>query len=386
MCGRLNKSLYDTRDAAQNWEHAHMEFLESVGFKRGVVSPCIFYNKAREIRVVVHGDDFTVLGNTVELDWFRQQISTRFEVKFRGRLGPGRQDDKSIRVLNRVITWTNSGLLYEADQRHAELIVQQLRLSHHSKPVSTPSVKLASEDDRELSGEDATIYRALAARANYLSQDRADIGFAVKELCRYMSKPRQSDWDRMKRFRIYLIDKTRVVSKFQYQEAPNSLRVVVDTDHAGCLETRKSTSGGLVMLGEHCIKTLSLNQQVIAISSGEAEYYGMVKGASNALGISAMLKDAGLDFGIELETDASAATGIASRRGLGRVRHIELAYLWLQDQVARNKISIRKIRGEGNFSDSLTKHSSPDRIAQTVRFTNQEFVNGRREIMPNTSA
>ena len=112
----------------------------------------------------------------------------------------------------------------------------------------------------------------------------------------------------------------------------------------------------------------------------------MGKGASNALGISAMLKDASLDFGIELETEASAAKGIASRRGLGKVRHIELAYLWLQDQVARNKRSIRKIRGGDNFSDSLTKHSSPDRIAQTMRFTNQEFVNSRHEIMPSIFA
>ena len=100
----------------------------------------------------------------------------------------------------------------------------------------------------------------------------------------------------------------------------------------------------------------------------------MVKGASNALGISAMLKDAGLNIGIELETDSSAAKGIASRRGLGKVRHIELAHLWLQGQVARHKVGIRKIRGEEHFSDSLTKHASPDRIAQTMRFTNQTSV------------
>ena len=61
MCGKLLKALCGTRDAAQNWEHAYIEFIESVGFRSGLSTPCIFHHAARDIRVVVHGDDFTVL-------------------------------------------------------------------------------------------------------------------------------------------------------------------------------------------------------------------------------------------------------------------------------------------------------------------------------------
>ena len=139
------------------------------------------------------------------------------------------------------------------------------------------------------------------------------------------------------------------------------------------------------MFGTHCIKTWSTNQQVVATSSGEAEYYGMVKGASNGLGVQGMLRDSGVILGITLCTDSSAAKGIASRRGLGKVRHIELAELWLQDQVARGKIKIEKIRGEDNFSDSLTKHSNPERISQTLRNTYQRLVRGRHAIMPTVA-
>ena len=139
------------------------------------------------------------------------------------------------------------------------------------------------------------------------------------------------------------------------------------------------------MLGTHCIKTWSTNQQVVATSSGEAEYYGMVKGASNGLGVQGMLRDSGITLGITLCTDSSAAKGIASRRGLGKVRHIELAELWLQDQVARGKIKIEKIRGDDNFSDSLTKHSNPERISQTLRNTYQRLVRGRHAIMPTVA-
>ena len=58
-CGRLNYSLYGTRDAATNWEAHYTRLLLEAGFVQGLASPCIFYNKVRDIRVVVHGDDFT---------------------------------------------------------------------------------------------------------------------------------------------------------------------------------------------------------------------------------------------------------------------------------------------------------------------------------------
>ena len=136
------------------------------------------------------------------------------------------------------------------------------------------------------------------------------------------------------------------------------------------------------MHGCHGSKTWSATQQVIALSSGEAEYYGMVKGAANAMGVSGGFQDMGIRHTIVLYTDSSAAKGISSRRGLGKVRHIELNELWLQDQVARGRIAVRKIRGEDNFSDSLTKHSNPERIRQTMNGTLQKVARGRHEIMP----
>ena len=86
----------------------------------------MFYHKERGIRVVIHGDDFTVLGQEVGLDWLRERIREQFEVKFRARLGPEDKDDKSVRLLNRVTEWTVEGIRYEADQRHGELIVKDM--------------------------------------------------------------------------------------------------------------------------------------------------------------------------------------------------------------------------------------------------------------------
>ena len=101
-------------------------------------------------------------------------------------------------------------------------------LERDSKCVATPSLHMTSLDESPLKPAECTVYRAQVARANYLAQDRADIGFAVKELCRHMSQPRQCDWAQMKRLGRYLVDKTRVIVSFAYQSRPEHLSVWTD--------------------------------------------------------------------------------------------------------------------------------------------------------------
>ena len=102
-----------------------------------------------------------------------------------------------------------------------------------------------AKDDHELSPEVATEFRGLAARANYLSLDRVDIQFATKEICRDMASPKASSLSKMKRLARYLLGAPRQTIMFQpcLEEFPEML-VYSDSDWAGCLRTRKSTSGG----------------------------------------------------------------------------------------------------------------------------------------------
>ncbi len=87
------------------------------------------------------------------------------------------------------------------------------------------------------------------------------------------------------------------------------------------------------MLGNHLVKSWASNQNVVALSSGEAEYYAIVKGGTQSIGAQSILRDIGVYVGVNICTDASAAKGIASRRGLGKVRHIDVSQLWIQDKV-----------------------------------------------------
>lgn len=170
----------------------------------------MFYHQAHNLRVTVHGDDFTVLGFEEGLDWFRRMLSNRYEVKFRGRIGPDREDEHRIRALNMIIEWEPQGIYYEADPRHADIIVSALELNSANSVVTPGEKKNEPKDDTPLESSQATAYRAIVARGLYLSQDRSDIGYAVKELSRRMPDPTKGDWEGLKRLGRYLADNTQV--------------------------------------------------------------------------------------------------------------------------------------------------------------------------------
>ena len=120
----------------------------------------------------------------------------------------------------------------------------------------------------------------------------------------------------------------------------------------------------------------------MSLSSGEAEYYGIVKGSSIGLGLRSMMGDFGVEVAIKVNTDASAAKGMANRRGLGKVRHIAVNQLWIQDRIARGDLTIEKVNGKENISDILTKHVNAEDIRVHLHKTGQTIVQGRHSIAP----
>ena len=133
------------------------------------------------------------------------------------------------------------------------------------------------------------------------------------------------------------------------------MRICVDTDVAGDIETRRSTSGGMIFCGSHPLKHWSSTQRTIALSSAEAELGGMVRGAAQGLGCQSLAADLGLTTPLTILSDASAAIGICRRRGLGKVRHICVSELWVQERLKSQVFRLEKTEGSLNPADMLTK-------------------------------
>ena len=233
-----------------------------------------------------------------------------------------------------------------------------------------------------LDEEASTMFRAVAARFLYLSMDRPECAFASKELCRQFATPTRKGVEALKRAVRFLVGMPRLVYCFDYQPHVLSLRAYVDTDFGGCHVTRRSTSGGVAMRGNHCIKHWSTTQSTVALSSGEAELGGICRGASIGLGLQALANDLGISLDLEVLTDATAAIGICRRRGLGKIRHLATADLWVQDRVRRGDFKLTKIPGSENPADMLTKHVARDVMMRHMERVGVMAESGRAKSAP----
>ena len=91
------------------------------------------------------------------------------------------------------------------------------------------------------------------------------------------------------------------------------------------------------------IRTWSSTQPLVALSSGEAEFYGLVKAAGAGSGHQSIMLDFGLKTPVRVWTDSRAAIGISTRSGLGNLRHLETHTLWVQEKVRTGAIEVRKV-------------------------------------------
>ena len=285
-------------------------------------------------------------------------------------------------VLNRTVRWVSNPqrIEYEADPRRAEIAIAALELQA-GKGVSSPAVKLTADElergEAVLSRDKAKLYRSVAMRLQYLAQDRPDIQFPCKQRARFMAQPAERDWTALKRIARYLVSHPRLVWRFPLQRRPTTAVAFADSDHGGCLLTCKSTTGVALMLGNHCIRTNSNTQADLSLSSGEAEFYGAIKGSSVGLGAVAMMADLGSPVKLELRMDSTAGKAISERRGLGRTRHIATRYLWVQQRVAAGDFSVVKWPGPDNPADLGTKVLPWATIAAHLARLNCCVISGR---------
>ena len=134
--------------------------------------------------------------------------------------------------------------------------------------------------------------------------------------------------------------------------------------------------------GKHYIKSWSRQQNLVSLSSAEAELYGLVKASSEGLGCKAMAGDFGTTCAAKIYADASAALGIVHRKGLGKVRHIDTNTLWVQQAACAKRIEYLKVHGLVNPADALTKHLPEAMRNGHFQRINMQFLDGRAEAAP----
>ena len=379
-CGRLRRWLYGMRPAAQGWQNEYSKKLVGEGFVIGRASKVVFYHESWGVRGVVHGDDFTFVGEKAELIKVKQLMQKWYDVKVRGLMGEDPGDDHEMTLLNRELTWGRDRVTYEADPRHVEKILEALGIEEGSNTVVSPIIREPKDDmddgdgDNDLDPDESTLFRSVGARCNYLAQDRHDIAYAVKCICQDMSAPKVRSMRKLKRLARYLLGVPKLTIRFEQIEEAKFIDVYTDSDWAGDRTTRKSTSGGILCVGGGVLKSWSKSQSVIAKSSGEAEFCALNRGLVEALGLRSIAKDMGYDFNIRVHVDSSAAKAMVSRTGLGKTRHIQVENVWSQDVMRERFVSVKKIAGVINHADICTKPMSIAEIRRLAKIVNVDVI------------
>ena len=385
-CGKLRLSMYGTRDAAQNWEYCYQEAFKELGFKPGHTSVCHLHHQKRGLKAVVHGDDFTITGSEEELENLGEKLKKKFEIKLQ-IMGPGPRRVKEQLILNRVVRWTDEGLEYEADPRHAEIAIREVQPKRgYITPIDKArNMALTQKTGRTMNAKDAAQYRGLAARLNYLALDRPDIAFACKEASRVMAGPEDQDWERLERLAGYLKTYPRLVYKYAWQKT-GPLNAATDSDWAGCIATRKSTSGGYVTRGGHLIKAWAKTQPIIALSTAEAELMACEKGSTELMGMGSTAEDFGAKEEMMLKVDATACHAIVSRTGVGRVRHLDVRRLWIQEKAQKGIIRYMRVSRIGHVVDSFTKAATNPEMEAALKKLNLSRPRGRPATAPQLNS
>ena len=234
----------------------------------------------------------------------------------------------------------------------------------------------------EVNSKEATAFRALAARCKYLAQDRADIAYSAKELCRDFAVPNKRSYEKLKRLVRYLGGQPRLVHHYPFQEEQVGINVYVDTDFAGCKATRGSTSGGVAMHGTHTIKHWSKTKTTVCLSSAEAELRGIGDGLAQAIGLQSIAADLGFSWRIDIHMDATAAIGIARRRGMGRIKHLDVTDLWIQEKFNSKLAFLHNVLGADNPADVLAKHTDKAILQKDLKTMNLLVMSGRSTVAP----
>ena len=373
MCGKLNFWLYGFRPAASAWEDHYSEKLEHAGFVRGQACAVLFYHEERDLSLAVHGDDFTFCGIDEELRWVIKQMQEWYEIKVRAILGPDEEDDKEVVILGRTVQWCSWGISWEADKKHRKLLMEKFGYDEKTKPLTSNGDTELHQDDEEeqqlVTKSEATEFRGAVARVNFLSQDSPELMYPSKELSTEMANPVNGAWKRLKRNARFVKARKSVIWDYPWQDECKEVHVYADSDWGGRRGSRKSTSGGLVMIGKHCVKTWSTSQGAVALSSAEAEFYAMIEAVIRAKGVSHVMIELGFDVQQELQlyTDSSAAKSFVSRKGLGKMKHLEIRDLWLQREVTLGKVIVNKVDGKKNPADLMTKYLRKEEIEERLQ-------------------
>ena len=287
--------------------------------------------------------------------------------------------------LGRTIGWSPQGFEWESNRKHVEDIIKLCGLKLESKGAPTPitkaTVKGRRDIDDTLNDTDAQTFRQAAGTGLYMSIDRPSLQFAVSVVMSGMCEPKVAHQLQVVRVARYVLQHPGEAWLFGYQAVPKTLYVFTDTDWAGDELTRKSVSCTVEKYDSHMLDCSVEKQSLVALSSGEAEFYGIVRAVATSKQTSQILEQIGMQSEVTIASDSSAARGKGTRTGSGKVRHFSIKELWIQESYRKKEFHLVSVDPLLNWVDIGTKAHTSVRLTSLLRQMPQRLGEGQKQAL-----
>ena len=381
---RPHYNLPGQRAGARDWHEKLKAVLESDGLRAFEGAPALFY-EPQALLVSTHVDDLQMLGLDARVQRLIQKIDEA-DLQF-GVEGPCTPWSGECRFLKRKFAGINGSIVIEQDGKHVEKLIGLVGVERESgKQTPCPMNPNDVKSVKPLAAEKYSVYRTCIGILLYLGPDRPECLYMIKLLSAKTSCPTEHEWHLLRHLVRYLklhphrgislsacnpgrTVEQRWLGDLGPERGPDAdgsqpfgsghlLESISDASWAGESD-RRSISASVVYLNGNAIHVGNKRQKSISLSSCESEVHGSLYSIQEGLFLKRLLETVcGNSVHLVHRVDSSSCRSFIDRVGLGRLKHIDIAYLWVQDLKARNMFSLKPISTKFCPPDLATKPMS----------------------------
>ncbi|KAM1959838.1 hypothetical protein ACFX15_005064 [Malus domestica] len=360
---KLKKSLYGLKQSPRQWYLRFDKFMSGQNYSRSQYDHCVYFKKLQDgsfIYLLIYVDDMLIASKNVEeIEKLKKQMKNEFEMKDLG---------EAKKILGMEITRDREKGLVSLNQRqYLEKLIRKFGVHDSTKPVSTPlaphfklsSLQCSKTDKEKLQMKNIPYANLVGSLMYAMVCSRPDIAHAVGMVSRYMHNPGKEHWHAAKWILRYLHGTRDVGLCFERDDSGIGHFAVgyVDSDYAGDLDGRKSTTGYVFTMAKGPVCWRSILQSSVALSTTEAEYMAVAEAIKEAIWIHGLIRDLGVDQKqVEVHCDSQSAIYLAKYQvHHARTKHIDVRYHFVREIVGEGEIILQKIPTKDNPTDMLTK-------------------------------
>jgi len=342
---KLKKALYGLKQSGKAWNNKLNNILLKLKFKRLHCDPCVYKKEDKKGDLIcilaVYVDDILITGIDEEIQNTKQSIENFFNIKDIG--------DADFIIGIKFQKYSNGFFLHQ--KRYIQDLLnkfadQNIRPTYNLKPITDTNLRSLKIDP--------TKYRSIIGNLLYLAIcTRPDIIYAVSKASRKAKEPTEEDWKNALKILGYLKSTLDYGLKFS-----NNFNITAysDSDFAGD-ETRRSTTGYIITIGNTPVSWCSKLQTCVSTSTAEAEYYSLSECSKQCIWYMNFLNELNFNINtININVDNKAAISISENNIINqKSKHIDIRFHYIRELISENKIKLKYIKSKYNTSDGLTK-------------------------------